>query len=79
MPFRLNDLRAKIQFVTSARMPGLIHRAAVKRGYPSNTVYIQHAVAEALSVDLDIPLQELVDELPAPLGPAAAHWRGREK
>ena len=64
MPFRLNEFRAKIQFITSARMPYLIRQAVKKTEYPSNTVYIQHAVCEALSRDLDIDLQDLLDELP---------------
>lgn len=71
MPFRLNEFRAKIQFITSARMPSLIYKAVVKTGKVSNTVYIQHAVCEALSRDLDIPLQELLDELPPARGMAA--------
>lgn len=71
MPFRLNEHRAKVQFVTSARMPSLIYRAAVATDVPSNTVYIQHAVCEALSRDLGIPLDELLGELPPPRGPAS--------
>jgi hypothetical protein len=68
MPFRLNEFRAKMQFTTSASMPHRIYKACLKTGIPSNTVYIQHAVCEALSRDLDIPLQELLDELPPPRG-----------
>ena len=71
MPFRLNEFRAKIQFVTSARMPSLVYKAVVATGKPSNTVYIQHAVCEALSRDLGIPLQELLDELPPCRGMSA--------
>jgi len=71
MPHRLNEFRAKIQFVTSARTPSLIYKAVVKTGKVSNSVYIQHAVCEALSRDLGIPLQELLDELPPPRGKAA--------
>lgn len=66
MPFRLNEYRAKIQFVTSARTPHLIYKACLATGVQSNTVYIQHAVAEALSRDLGIPLGELIAELPHP-------------
>lgn len=72
MPFRLTDLRAKIQFVTSSEMPSLIYRAATRTGKPSNTVYIQHALCEALSRDLDIPLELLMSKLPPAQGPAAA-------
>ena len=71
MPFRLNEFRAKIQFVTSAEMPSLIFKACTKTGTVSNTVYIQHAVAEALSRDLGIPLQDIVDRLPPPRGMAS--------
>lgn len=70
MPYRLNEFRAKIQFVTSARTPSLIHRAVVAGHAISNTVYIQHAVCEALSRDLGIPLQDLLDELPEAKGRA---------
>lgn len=64
MPYNLDEFKAKIQFVTSARTPSLIYKACVKTGTVSNTVYIQHAVAEALSRDLGIPLEELIAELP---------------
>lgn len=70
MPFRLDpDLypnRTKIQFTTYARMPTDIYKACVATGVVSNTVYVQHAVCEALARDLDIPLDELLDELPTP-------------
>jgi hypothetical protein len=71
MPFRLNEFRAKIQFVTSSRMPSLIYKAVIKTGKVSNTVYIQHAVCEALSRDLGIPLDELLAELPPCRGMSA--------
>ena len=74
MPFRLNEFRAKVQFVTFAGMPALITRAAKARGYVSNTQYIQHALAEALAKDLDISLDDLVEQLPPPQG-GAAHFR----
>lgn len=70
-PFRLDEFRAKVQFITSAEMPNMIYRARQVRGLPSNTVYIQHAVAEALSRDLGIPLPRLLDALPTPRGLAA--------
>lgn len=70
MPFRLNEFRAKIQFVTSAEMPNLIYRACLRTGTVSNTVYIQHAVAEALARDLDIPLERILANLPEPRGRA---------
>lgn len=65
MPFRMNEFRAHVHFITAARHPSLIRKAATKRGLPSNTVYIQHAVCAALSKDLGIPMEELLDELPA--------------
>lgn len=77
MPFRLNEFRAKIQFVTSAEMPSLIYKALAVSGHPSNTVYIKHAVAEALARDLDIPLENILANLPEPRGSAASSFGGR--
>lgn len=76
MPFRLNpekygEFRAKIQFVTFARMPRLIYQACLKTGTISNTVYIQRAVCEALARDLEIPLEDLLAECPRSRGPSA--------
>jgi hypothetical protein len=71
MPFRLDDHRAKVQFVTSAEMPSLIYRAVCATDKVSNTQYVQHAVCEALSRDLGIPLEELIARLPPPRGKAA--------
>lgn len=73
MPFRLDEQRAKIQFVTSAETPSLVYQAAKRTGKVSNTVYLQHVVAEALSRDLGIPLQDLLDHLPEPKGLALVH------
>jgi len=74
MPFRLHNEgfpdRTKIQFTTSVTMPHLIYRACKATGMVSNTVYVQHAVAEALARDLNIPLDSLLAELPEPRGPA---------
>lgn len=39
-------------------------------GVVSNTVYCQHAIAEKLSRDLGIPLDDLLADLPEPRGPA---------
>jgi hypothetical protein len=44
----------------------MVYKACLATGTPSNTVYIQHAVCEALARDLDIPLQRLLDALPSP-------------
>ena len=65
MPFRLNEHRAKVQFLTSAEMPSLIYKACVATGAPSNTRYVQVAVCEALARDLGIPLEDLLERLPA--------------
>jgi hypothetical protein len=78
MPYRLNEHRAKIQFLTSARMPSLIYKACVRTGIPSNTAYIQHAVCEALARDLDIPLDDLLAELP-PNRTSASHLFGENR
>lgn len=78
LPFRLNEFRAKVQFITSAEMPSLIYKAVCATGKVSNTVYIQHAVCEALSRDLGIPLERLLDALPPPRGRAATPFeRGK--
>ena len=71
MPFRLDperygEFRGKIQFTTSAQMPSLIYKACLATGCPSNTVYIQYAVCEALARDLDLPLEDLIASLPTP-------------
>lgn len=71
MPFRLNEHRAKIQFITSAAMPNRIYKACLKTDTVSNTRYIQEAVCAALSRDLDIPLDDLLAELPEPRSNAA--------
>jgi len=78
MPFRLDGqwegTRAKVQFTTSASMPHLIYKACLATGVVSNTVYIQKAVAEALARDLNLPLEQVVADLPAPRGPSAHLW-----
>lgn len=73
MPFRLDEFRAKVQFMTFARMPSLITKAAKKHGYVSNTQYIQHRLCEALARDLDLNVDELKDSLPPATG-GAAHF-----
>jgi hypothetical protein len=78
MPFRLDEFKAKIQFITSAEMPSLIYKACVATETPSNTRYIQEAVCERLSRDLDIPMERLLERLPPPRGKAAVRfWEGR--
>lgn len=68
MPFRLNEHRAKIQFLASARIPSLIYRASVLTGAKSNTVYIQRAICAALARDLDLDEDELLAEQPPSRG-----------
>ena len=58
--------RAKIQFTTNAAMPYLIYQACLAAGVCSNTVYIQHAVCEALARDLGMDLDVLLADLPEP-------------
>jgi hypothetical protein len=72
MTFRLDEFpgRTKIQFVAHNEMPSLIYRACLRTGTCSNTVYIQHAVCEALARDLGLDLAVLLDALPPPRGPA---------
>jgi hypothetical protein len=70
MPFRLDEFRAKVQFITSAQTPSLIFEAAKATGKVSNTQYLQHVVAEALARDLGLDLGELLDALPEPKGKA---------
>jgi hypothetical protein len=79
MPHRLNERRAKVQFVTSARMPSDIYKACLATGTVSNTVYIQRAVCEALSRDLGIPLEELLAALPENRGSAVHLFDGSRK
>lgn len=79
MPHRLNEFRAKIQFVTSAKMPSMIYKACIKTGTVSNTAYIQRAVCEALSRDLNIPLEQLLADLPPHRGNSATLFGGDRK
>lgn len=76
LPPDLRDFRAKIQFITSARMPSLIYQACVKTGTRSNTRYIQQAVCAALSRDLGIDYQTLLNELPPSRGNSAHLFHG---
>ena len=70
MPFRLDEFRAKVQFITSSDMPMLVYEACVKTGCPSNTVYYQLATCYALSRDLDLDYDSLIAALPPPRGPS---------
>ena len=65
VPFRLNEFRAKLQIVTSARTPSLVRKAAQKYGYASSTHYLQHIILERVAADLGLDnLDELKAELP---------------
>lgn len=79
MPFRLDEFRAKIQFITSSEMPALIYRACVKTGTVSNTRYIQEAVCARLAADLDMPVERLLDRLPPPRGSSKHLFGGDRK
>lgn len=72
MPHRLNQFRAKLQFVSFAAMPNMIYQACKATGTVSQTRYVQEAVCEKLARDLDIPVDHLYARLPAPRGPASA-------
>lgn len=74
MPFRTNEFRTKIQFLTSAEMPSMVSEARQRIGVVSNTRYIQEAVCERLSRDLDIPLERLLDALPELRGAKETHF-----
>lgn len=75
MPHRLNEFRAKVQFVTFAKMPRLIRQAALSRGFVSNTQYIQHVLCDALARDLSLDVDDLKKQLPPPQGQAAHFHR----
>jgi hypothetical protein len=70
LPFRLSEFRAKIQFITFAAMPKMIYEACQRTDTVSNTRYIQEAVCEKLSRDLNIPVTVLLEQLPPPKGAA---------
>lgn len=57
-------------------MPAMIYEACVRTGTPSNTRYIQEALCEKLSRDLDVPLQDLIDRLPPTRTSASVLWGG---
>jgi hypothetical protein len=70
LPFRLDEFRAKVQFVTFAAMPKMVYEACVRTNTPSNTRYYQEAVCEKLSRDLGIPVEDLMKRLPPHKGMA---------
>jgi hypothetical protein len=71
MPFRLDQFKAKVAFVTFAAMPSMVYKACEATGTVSLTRYYQEAVCEKLSRDLNVPLDHLLARLPPPRGKAA--------
>ena len=78
-PYRLDDFRAKIQFIAPAAFPSLINRACNEAGVTSQTRYIQLAVCRALSEDLGIDEGILINSLPPTRGMSAALFGGDRK
>lgn len=78
MPMVVNETRGKIQFATSAEMPWLIYQACLVTGTYSNTAYCQRALAEALSRDLGVPVETILDRIPTNKGPARHLFDPRE-
>lgn len=76
MPFRLDEFRAKIQFVAPANFPVLMTRAALKRDVPSQTRYIQLALCRQLAEDLGLDEGDLINSLPPTRGPATVLFGG---
>lgn len=66
----VGDGRGKIQFGTSAEMPHMIYLACLKTGIVSNTAYCQQALAEALARDLDVPIEDILENIPPNRGPS---------
>jgi hypothetical protein len=64
MPFRLNEHRTTIKFVTMARMPSMIYQACRSTSTPSITRYVQEAICMRLAKDIGIPYESLLAELP---------------
>ena len=76
MPFRLNEHRTTIKFVTFAQMPTLIYRACLATGTVSNTRYIQEAICEKLARDGIEPVESLKAKLPPCRSNAATLFDG---
>jgi hypothetical protein len=74
MPFRLDENRAKIQFVTGAWMPSLIAKAREHTGITSQTRYVQLAVCAQLAKDLALDYDKLVADLPEYRNAIARDW-----
>jgi hypothetical protein len=70
MPFRLDEFKAKIQFVAPANFPVLINRACIEQDVTSQTRYIQLALCRQLAEDLDMDEADLIRSLPPTQGRA---------
>lgn len=79
MPFRLDEFKAKFQFVAPANFPVLVNRAAEKKGIPSQTRYLQLALCRQLAEDLDMDEGELIRSLPPTRGPASVLFDGNRR
>jgi hypothetical protein len=79
MPFRVNEHRAVIRFITFARMPSLIYKACLATSTPSNTRYVQEAICARLARDMGIPYESLLAELPPCRTNAATLFDGSRK
>lgn len=64
MPFRTDEHRTTIHFLTFAEMPHLVYEACVATGTPSNTRYVQEAVCAKLAAETDADYDDLVSRLP---------------
>lgn len=76
MPFRLNEHRTTIKFITFARMPKMVYEACLSTSTPSNTRYIQEALCMRLAKDMGIPYESLLAELPPCRANSAALFNG---
>lgn len=76
MPYRLNDLRAKMQFIVPNNFPSLVRQATEETGQPSMTRYMQLALCRQLAEDLNLDEAELIRSLPATVGKGAPLFGG---
>jgi hypothetical protein len=64
MPFRTDENRTTIHFLTFAEMPSMIYEACKAKDVPSNTRYVQEAICRRLADDMGYDYDVLVDHLP---------------
>lgn len=79
MPFRLGPNMTKLQFVTAANHPMLIHQAAQQAGLTSNTAWVQRCIARGLAEDLGLNYDDLVADLPRTREHYTGTWHGRSR